>query len=178
MASFFTTIRIVGAFVLLLLKPLSASFFAVYFLCCISDILDGYIARKTETTSKFGEIFDSIADFILIVIVFIIFIPLIEWDQWMVYWICIIALMRFLSLGIGFLKYRAFSLLHTYTNKVTGIALICFPILFQIFGKTITTFILCGLASLSALEELIINTRSKVLNRNIESIFVEEDIFD
>jgi len=161
---------------LLLTKPLSVLFFAIYSLCCVSDILDGYVARKTKTTSKNGEILDSIADFILIAIVLVIFIPLLAWERWMLYWIGIIALIRFLSLGIGFVKYRAVSFLHTYANKITGIALVFFPIMFWAFGITVTVFILCGVASLSALEELIITICSKKLNRNTKGIFAKDDI--
>lgn len=160
---------------MLLTTPLSVLFFVVYSLCCASDILDGYIARKTKTASKLGEILDSIADFVLVAVMLVILIPLLAWQWWMVYWVSAIAFTRFLSLGIGFAKYRAVSFLHTYANKVTGIALVCFPILFRVLGITATVFILCGIASLSALEELIITIGSKKLNRNIKSIFSKED---
>jgi CDP-diacylglycerol--glycerol-3-phosphate 3-phosphatidyltransferase len=133
--------------------------------------VDGYVARKTKTASKNGEILDSIADFVLVTIVLIIFIPLLAWEWWMICWIGVIVLTRFLSLGIGFIKYRAVPFLHTYANKITGIALVCFPVLFRVLGISATAFILCGVATLSALEELIITIRSKTLNRNIKSIF-------
>ena len=157
----------------MLTKPLSVLFFIIYTLCCVSDILDGYVARKTKTTSKSGEVLDSIADFILVVIVLVIFIPLLAWDRWMFYWIGIITLTRFLSLGVGFVKYRAVSFLHTYANKFTGMMLVCFPVLYWIFGMTVTVIILCGVANLSALEELTITIHSRKLNRNIKSIFVK-----
>ena|GEM_PF-5594046 len=59
--------------------------------------------------------------------------------------------------------------LHTYANKITGIAMDCFPALYWIFGMAMTVFVLCGVASLSAFEELIIIIRSKKLNRNIKA---------
>jgi CDP-diacylglycerol--glycerol-3-phosphate 3-phosphatidyltransferase len=170
-ASLITAGRMAGAFVLLLIKPLSAPFFGVYFLCCASDILDGFIARKTNTTSKFGETLDSVADFILTAVILVIFIPLLEWEAWMLYWISIIALIRFISLGIGFAKYHTFAFLHTYANKATGIAGTCFPILYQVFGLTITVVLLCVIASFSALEELTISCKSKKLDRNTKGFF-------
>jgi CDP-diacylglycerol--glycerol-3-phosphate 3-phosphatidyltransferase len=160
---------------LLLIKPLSVLFFAVYSLCCASDILDGYVARKTNTASKLGETLDSVADFVFIAIALVIFIPLLTWEWWILYWIGLIAFVRFLSLGIGFAKYRAFSFLHTYANKVTGIALAGFPFLYGSFGITATAYILCGIASLSAIEELIITIQSKTLNRNIKGLFPKCD---
>ncbi|MDR0287020.1 MAG: CDP-alcohol phosphatidyltransferase family protein [Clostridiales bacterium] len=169
-ANCITIIRIAGAVVLLLMTPLSIPFFIVYFICCISDILDGNIARRTKTTSKLGEILDSIADFTLITVMLVIFIPLLEWKGWMLYWIGAIALVRFISLGVGFVKYRTIAFLHTYSNKITGIACACFPILLRLFGITATVFILCGMATLSGVEELLISVTSKKLDRNIINI--------
>jgi len=86
-ANIITIGRMAMAFSLLLIKPLSILFFVIYALCGISDILDGYIARKTSTSSKPGEILDSIADLIFISITLIIFIPLLTWNPWMLYWV-------------------------------------------------------------------------------------------
>lgn len=135
--------------------------------------LDGFIARKTNTASKPGETLDSIADFVLIAIMLTIFIPLLTWENRMLYWIAAIALVRFASLGIGAVKYHAPAFLHTYANKMTGIVCACFSILYHGFGLTVTVCVLCGTASLSALEELIISASSKTLNQNVNSLFSE-----
>ena len=63
-ADFITIIRIICAVLMLIPKPLSAEFFILYALCGLSDILDGFIARKTKTTSKPGSILDSIGDIV------------------------------------------------------------------------------------------------------------------
>ena len=165
------------AFSLLLINPSSILFFMIYFLCGISDILDGYIARRTNTTNKLGEILDSIADLIFITIMLIVFIPLLTWESWMLCWVGIIAFMRFLSFGIGFIKYHTLSFLHTWANKATGIVLFCFPLMYYTTGLTITFFVVCCIASLSAFEELIITIRSKRLNRNVTSIFSNDRDF-
>jgi len=170
-ANLITIGRITGAVLLLFVKPLSVSFFAIYILCGISDILDGYIARKTKTSSKSGEILDSIADLIFIAVMLVIFIPLLAWRWWMLCWVGGIALVRFLSVGVGFAKYHAVSFLHTYANKITGIILFGFPLLYYATGLTVTVSVICCFASLSAFEELIITIRSKRLNRNVASIF-------
>jgi len=170
-ANIITIGRMALAFSLLLIKPLSILFFVIYALCGISDILDGYIARKTNTSSKPGEILDSIADLIFISIMLIIFIPLLTWDPWMLYWVGVIAFIRFLSLGIGLVKYHTMPFLHTWSNKAAGIVLFCFPLLYYTTGLAVTSFIVCCIASMSAFEELIITIRSKRLNRNVVSIF-------
>lgn len=160
---------------MLLVNPFSLAFFVIYTLCGISDVLDGYIARKTKTTSQFGETLDSISDFIFIVFMLIIFIPILTWERWMFYWIGIIALVRFISLGIGFAKYHTLAFIHTYANKATGIILFFFPFLLFATGLTATAFVMCSIANLSALEELIINIKSRSLNRNEVSMFRSKD---
>jgi CDP-diacylglycerol--glycerol-3-phosphate 3-phosphatidyltransferase len=171
LASLITAGRIAGAFTLLFIKPLSVLFFVIYALCCASDVLDGYVARKTHSTSKLGATFDSIADFVFIAVVLVIFLPLISFEKWMLYWIAVIACVRFTSLVVGFVKYRALAFLHTYGNKATGIVLACFPVLYQVAGLNRTALIICSAATLSALEELAINLSRKDLNRNCKGIW-------
>ncbi len=126
LASLITAGRIAGSFLLFIFEPFSPAFFTLYALCCLSDVLDGFIARKIKTESKLGEILDSIADFVFIAVVLFVFLPLIPWEAWMLWWMGAIALIRLMSLVIGFIRFHAFAFLHTYANKVTGIALAFF----------------------------------------------------
>ncbi len=127
--------RIFASAGLLMAKPFSAPFFLLYLLCGISDVLDGYIARKINACSKFGQIFDSISDLLFICVVLMIFIPIINLPLKIICWIAIIAAMRFISIIIGLAKYRQLAFLHTYANKATGVALFCFPFLFMLLEK-------------------------------------------
>lgn len=140
-------------------------------MCGISDVLDGYIARRMNASSKFGQVLDSISDLIFITIVLLILIPIINLPLWIIYWIVIIAIIRLISIILGFAKYKQLAFLHTYANKATGIVLFFFPFLLSVFGKEITATIICCIASISAAEELLINLTSKTLYRDIGSIF-------
>lgn len=166
-----TASRIALSVSLLLIEPLSFGFFIIYLLCGISDIFDGYIARKTKNISQFGATFDSVADAVFIGILLVIFIPILPWPLWLLYWIGIITLIRFVSLGVGFAKYHAFAFLHTYSNKLTGLLLFSFLFLYNILGLTLPAVVLCVAATLSAIEELAINITSKELSRDTRSIF-------
>lgn len=156
---------------LLFFKPLSAFFLLICFLAGFSDILDGFIARKMNFTSKLGAALDSIADAIFIFVLLGIFLSYFHWPGWSVLWVTVIAIIRFASLLIGFIKYRTFAFLHTYANKSNGLALFCFPFLYHICGLNVTAFLLCCFSTISALEELFINAASKILNRDVASIF-------
>jgi CDP-diacylglycerol--glycerol-3-phosphate 3-phosphatidyltransferase len=170
-----TFLRILGSVMLLFLEPLSTPFFTLYLVCGATDILDGYIARKTHNISKVGAALDSIADFIFLAVMLFLFIPIISLEAMACYWIIGIAVIRILSLFIGYAKYRTLASLHTYANKATGLSLFLFPFIFKFCGITIAEYIILIMASLSALEDIAINITSKALNINIKSIFHRND---
>jgi len=166
-----TVSRIIGSLLLLLPAPLSFAFFLIYFWCGISDALDGYIARRTNNVSQAGATLDSLADLIFTAAILIVFVPVLSWKLWMLCWIAEIAVLRFLSLAIGYKKFHAPAFLHTYANKLSGFALFCFPLLYLAAGLPITMCILCVISNLSALEELLITLSSKTLDRDVRTIF-------
>lgn len=166
-----TVIRIILSLALFLVEPLSVAFVLIYLLTGASDMLDGFLARKMKAVSKLGAILDSAADSIFIFVLLMIFISYFIWPAWVIFWIALIAVIRIFSLTIGFFKYRTPAFLHTYANKITGVAIFCFPLLYLLWGLNVTAIVLCCLASISALEDLSINFTSKTLNLNITSIF-------
>ncbi|MEA5085499.1 MAG: CDP-alcohol phosphatidyltransferase family protein [Lachnospiraceae bacterium] len=166
-----TASRIFLSISLLFVEPQSAPFFVIYAICGTTDILDGYIARTKKTATNLGATLDSVADLIFICIMLLIYLPILNIPTWCLVCISVISIIRLSSVLIGFIKYKALTFLHTYANKLTGILLFCFPILYFIFGTTITIFLLSIIATISATEELAINISSKKLNRDIKSIF-------
>lgn len=158
---------------MLFVEPFSGSFFILYTACGISDVLDGYLARKMNASSKFGQVIDSISDLIFIAIVLFVVIPTLNLSLWMIYWIILIAVIRLLSVIIGFVRYRRLAFLHTYANKATGIALFCFPFLCYVMEQETATILISSIASVSAIEELMINLTSKILCRDRKSIFTK-----
>ncbi|WP_411681402.1 CDP-alcohol phosphatidyltransferase family protein [Clostridium thailandense] len=166
-----TITRILGTTVLMFIKPFSELFFIIYSICGISDVLDGMIARKMNLVSKKGQILDSIADFFMFIVLLFIFVINFKFSLMVIYWGVIIMVIRLTSLGVGFIRYKQLTFLHTYANKLTGIAFFCFPFMYAGLGIFAPTILVCFIASISALEELIINTVSKKLCRDIKSIF-------
>lgn len=160
--------RIFLVLALFFTKPLSIPFFVIYFICGISDVLDGYIARKTNTASPLGEKLDTAADMIMVAVLTIILYPMIGIPPKILYWIIGIALIRFVSIAVLYIKYKIFGMLHTIGNKITGLMLFFVPVMLQ---SKVFMIILCTAASLSALEELFIHLFSKKLEINKKSIF-------
>ena len=57
-----TLLRIAGSLGLLLCDVTSVVFWIIYGLCGISDIADGWLARKLKCVTKKGALLDSLAD--------------------------------------------------------------------------------------------------------------------
>jgi len=142
-------------------------FYAVYTLCVASDIIDGPLARKTNTTSNLGALLDSAADFLLAMVVLFILVPILPLETWMLFAIVLVLFLRIVGFSIGFYKYRTFTMLHTYANKVQGLVLALFPLFFGLVGLNIAFTIAFLAAFISAIEELAITIYSKELDRNI-----------
>lgn len=166
-----TTLRIVLSISFLFIWPFSRTFYIVYLLCGITDILDGSIARKFKATSQFGSLLDTLADTVMTFILFFVLVPIITIPSPIFIWIILIAVIRMVSLVIAFFKYHTFVILHSYSNKLTGAALFLFILLYPVLNSFILMSFLCIIASVAAIEELLIHIKSKTLSRNRTSIF-------
>jgi phosphatidylglycerophosphate synthase len=172
-ANYISIARILLVLALVRIEPLSTMFYVIYFICGISDILDGFIARKTNTTSKFGEKLDSAADLIMVVVLIAILYPIINPTVQILFWIVIIGIIRAVSVVVVILKYKTFGIIHTYANKITGLILFAFPVLLVVFPLDMLMYGICIVASISAVEELLINLLSNELCANKKSIFMK-----
>ena len=114
---------------------------------------------------------DSIADIIFLGVLLIILIPMISLTRWETIWIIGIAIVRMLSLVVGYVKFHTVSSLHTYSNKATGLILFFFPLIYQLSGSNKTVIIILFVAGFSALEELILIIKSRDLNVDIKGLF-------
>jgi CDP-diacylglycerol---glycerol-3-phosphate 3-phosphatidyltransferase len=166
--------RIIFSLILIFVKPLSVVFYAIYIICGFTDIVDGFIARKTGTTSNLGARIDSMGDMVMVGVLLLVLYPIINPPSQIVIWTISIGSIRVASMAVALKKYKTFAGLHTYGNKITGIVLFIFPILLPYIHTTVLMYIICVLASISAIEELIIQLTSNQLQLNKESIFEKE----
>ena len=78
LANILTIFRIFGSILLLFFPAFSFAFYITYLLCGFSDMADGTVARKTNSTSKFGSQLDTIADFFFVVASSVQLLPVIH----------------------------------------------------------------------------------------------------
>ena len=171
----FTIARMLCAFALLLFRPLSFGFLLIYVIAGITDLLDGFLARRFHVESSFGARLDSAADFLLCAVLIFTFLPYYHWPLWIILWIAGIGFLRMLAALVCFFRFRTFAFLHTCSNKATGILLFLFPFLLWLFNLNITSILLCSVASLSALEELLLQIACESLDLNRSSLFCKQE---
>ena len=165
--------RIIFSLILIVVKPLSITFYTIYIICGLSDIMDGFIARRTGTTSKFGARLDSLADLIMVGVLIMILYPIVKLTDEILIWIISVAIIRVTSIVVALKKYRTFAILHTYGNKVTGIVLFISVTLLPYINTIVLMYIISVVASISAIEELIIQLTSNELQLNKRSVFLK-----
>ena len=85
-ANILTGCRILGSILLLFFQVFTLEFYITYLLCGFSDMIDGTIARKTNSISKFGDKFDTVADLVLVIISLIKLLPIIHIPFWLWIW--------------------------------------------------------------------------------------------
>lgn len=168
-----TVSRIFLSLALLFIKPYSSAFYLVYIMCGLSDGLDGYIARRTNTESSKGALLDTIADMVMVIALFIILLPIIKIPVIIIYWIIIIAIIRITGIIFAYFKYNVLVMLHTYSNKLTGIVIFLLIMFYQVVNSLTLMSIVCIIASIASIEELIIHITSKKLDRDRKSIFTD-----
>ena len=172
--NFVSCLRILFSLLLLAFSPVGICFLTLYLLCGVSDMLDGLLARKLHAESALGARLDSTADLILVAVSFYKLLPLLHLPLWLLLWTAAILLVRAVSMVVAFRKYHTFAILHTYGNKAAGFSLFLFPLLFPLAGVIPMSCAAAIVASLSALEELLIHLTAPALFLNRKSLLIKE----
>ena len=94
MANAISIIRIPASIALLFCRAFSPAFYVFYIAAGLSDMLDGFVARKTDTVSKLGARLDTIADFVFVVVCLIKLLPVLSVPAWLYAWIGMIVLIN------------------------------------------------------------------------------------
>jgi CDP-diacylglycerol--glycerol-3-phosphate 3-phosphatidyltransferase len=152
-ANILTLCRIFGSILLLFFPAVSSVFYITYLLCGFSDMIDGAIARKTNTASKFGSQLDTIADLIFVSVSLFKLLPAIHLPGWLWLWGGAIAAIKIGTILWGYVSQKQLISLHTMMNKVTGLLLFALPLTILFVELKYTAIAVCSIATLSALEE-------------------------
>ena len=140
-----------GAFCLLLFSPASVAFWVLYGFCGISDMLDGYLARKLHAESKTGAVLDSVADICFVVCCAIRLIPVVQIPTWLWIWAGVIVAIKIVNQVSALVVCKRFCFPHTKANKLTGLLL--FLAVPTVFWTLVPVAVVAGVASFAAVQE-------------------------
>ena len=153
MANVITGIRILLSVGLLFCPALSPSFFTLYLLAGLTDMIDGPVARRTHTASSFGAKLDTVADAFFAAVCLCKLLPVLDIPGWLYVWIAAIALIKLINIVFGFAMQKRFVPVHSRANKATGLLLFLLPLTLPFLDLSYTAPPVCAFASFAAVQE-------------------------
>ena len=153
-ANIITGSRIVLSLPLLFIPLSSVCFYVLYLFCGLTDMIDGTIARKTGSVSKFGARLDTVADFVFMFVCSLKILPLMHIPIWL--WVCIIivALIKIFNITLVFICKKKLISIHSVLNKITGFALFFLPLSMSIVKTTYSVATVCVFANIAVMQEI------------------------
>lgn len=150
-------------------------------LALLTDVLDGWLARRLRQTSAFGAAFDSFADKVLTFSVvgwLALLRPELFRDHAL--WITLTALSFAVSLLTGWLKWGKPAALHLYSARLGGFVQALFVLHALLAERYSTPLLLAalGLGTLAALEEIAVqltHAQPDPTTRSILTLFRRRD---
>lgn len=118
-----SALRFLGAVCLLFFEVESCAFWVIYFVCGLSDMADGYLARKFGCESKTGAMLDSLADLVFVICCCFKLIPVLAFPKWLWIWGGVIVAIKVINQMCALVMYKKCVFPHTMANKVTGVLL-------------------------------------------------------
>ena len=118
-----SSLRMVGAVALLLSNVSSILFGVLYIVCGISDIADGWMARKMKCVTKTGALLDSLADICFVACCAWKLLPILELPQWLWLWAGVIVAIKVVNQLSALVMYGHCCFPHTTANKWAGFLL-------------------------------------------------------
>lgn len=153
MANIITGCRILCSILLLFVPAFSPTFYILYSVSGFTDMIDGAIARKTNTASEFGSRLDTIADIAFVAACMIKLLPVLKIPTWLCIWIGVIAIIKVFNIISGYIVQKKFVAKHTIMNKVTGFVLFILPLTLSIVDLKYCGGFVCTIATLAAVQE-------------------------
>ena len=153
-ANVITGLRIVFCLPLLFVPLTSVWFYALYLLCGLSDMIDGTVARRTNSATQFGARLDTVSDFVFMTVALIKFVPHFHIPVWLWIWIGIIAVIKLGNAAWGFVRTKKLISPHTVLNKIAGLLLFLLPVTISFVDLTYTLPVVCTVATVAAIHEV------------------------
>ena len=148
-----SALRFLGAVCRLFFGVESCAFWVIYFVCGLSDMADGYLARKLKCETKTGALLDSLADLAFVICCCFKLIPALALPKWLWIWGGVIVVIKVINQISALVMYKKCIFPHTIANKVSGILLFVGAPLTVFLESTVPIIIIAVVATFSAIQE-------------------------
>ena len=118
-----TLLRMAGSLGLLLCDVTGVAFWLIYGLCGISDIVDGWLARKLKCVTRTGALLDSVSDICFVACCAWKLLPILELPQWLWLWAGAIVAIKVVNQISTLVMHKRCCFPHTTANKASGFLL-------------------------------------------------------
>lgn len=125
----------------------------LYVTAGLTDMIDGTVARKTNTVSAFGTKLDTIADIVFVAVCLIKLLPILDIPVWLWIWIAAIALIKVINMISGYVTQKKWIAPHTVMNKVTGALCFLLPLTLSFIDLKYSAIVVCAAATFAAIQE-------------------------
>lgn len=102
---------------------LASPFWFLYAFCGMTDIADGFVARKLKAETKTGELLDSIADIVFVVCCICKLPPFLSMPSWLWLIVVMIVVIKIENQSSAWVAHKRLVFPHTFANKLTGLML-------------------------------------------------------
>ena len=153
MANTLTLLRIAGSLAMACIPVRAPAFWALYCACGISDMLDGWVARRTGTASALGARLDTLADMLFTGVSLIKILPGLQVSAWLWGWIAVILSIRLINVVSGWVMHRRFIAAHTALNRAAGLLLFLLPLTLRQVPLRCSAPVVCAVATLASIQE-------------------------
>lgn len=165
-----SSMRIIAASALFFFSTISSSFLSIYLFCGFTDLVDGTLARKLNAASLLGAKLDTAGDVLTFcslakILIFNKIIPL-----WVLAWMGIAILGFLISAVIAKKRFGKFYFVHSLFGKILGASVFAMPFLINWFSEKLALSLVCLIASIAAVESIIIQSKSKSAQLDVLSL--------
>lgn len=152
-------------------NEISPLFLSIYIFCGFTDLIDGPIARKTNSSSTLGASLDTIGDVLTYLALAKILISKKLVPLWIFIWILSAGILFGVCAIITKSRFNKFYLPHTYLGKIFGGTVFVLPLAMQIMTNEIWMSVICSIASIHAIELFFIQLKSQTPRDFVPSVF-------
>lgn len=124
--NFFTSLRMAGAVLLLFLEPATefcSVFWLLYLFLGLTDMLDGYLARRLKAETSLGAMLDSMADLLFLICGIVKLLPVLPLSLALWLWAAFIVIVKVINQVIAVKRHGKVLFPHTFANRLTGFLL-------------------------------------------------------